>query len=125
MSYSGVLKFRNSYASLDLSIHKEGSAAIANFYSRKRRQGYGSALLREVISFADQNNLKLLLEARPYGPGKHDGNERLVKLYERFGFKVWKQGGKPTQLMIRKKQPEGEATLAATRSTDKTSSERL
>lgn len=97
-----MLKFRNDYASLTLSIHGEGTAAIGNFYSRKRRKGHGSALLKEVISFADQNNLKLLLNAQPYGPGRHDDNEHLVKLYERFGFKVWKQGGKPTQLMVRK-----------------------
>jgi len=102
MDYSGVLIFRNEFASLRLIIHGEGSAAISDFYSRKRRKGYGSSLLKEVISFADQNNLFLLLEARPYGPGKNNDNTHLVKLYERFGFKVHSIGRKPTQLMIRK-----------------------
>jgi ribosomal-protein-alanine N-acetyltransferase len=47
-----------------------------------RRQGYGTVLLQELISFARNNGIKALtLEVR-------EGNHNAISFYTRFGFKT-------------------------------------
>jgi GNAT superfamily N-acetyltransferase len=49
-----------------------------------RRQGSGSAFMQELVDYADENNLKLVLTAAGDFGGSKTGQ---MRLYKRFGFK--------------------------------------
>lgn len=98
-----ALKFNNEWASADLIIWSQkdrcainykgrAQATIGNFYSRKRRCGYGSDVMRQICEFADDNNIQIGMGVDPYGPGITEENyyekrNERIAFYKKFGFK--------------------------------------
>jgi ribosomal protein S18 acetylase RimI-like enzyme len=70
------------------------------------RQGYGTKLMTEICSDADEEQVKLCLFAAPYGHEQGMNHQQLQRWYERFGFEVYPlRKRERAKLMIRK--PKG------------------
>lgn len=67
----------------------DGEYVLINVYSRDRGKGHGSGLMERVIEYADRNQIRLKLIARPYktvARGDILSSEALVDFYRRYGF---------------------------------------
>lgn len=53
-----------------------------------RERGVGTVLMRRVLFLADAQGKPVRLKARPIGTTSIDALERLVRYYERLGFRV-------------------------------------
>lgn len=80
---------RHGSASAKIHDWGNGRASLSNVYSRTRRRGDGSKLMRKVVKFADKNELTLTTSAEPYGPHTSiDDAWWLVEFYKKFGFRT-------------------------------------
>lgn len=97
-----TVKFKNEFASALLVVWDNSSATISNLYSRKRRYGFGTEVIKQIVEFADNNNLRLILKAEEYGRYAKPDNSKLTKFYEKFGFVLlFHENGKPSPIMMR------------------------
>ena len=76
-------------ADVRLYLTNQGDLKIDNIRvpKEKRKQGIGSAIMNEIVSFADQNGFRLVLTTAtkdPYVGTTSSG--RLKKFYKRFDF---------------------------------------
>lgn len=74
-------------AKLGLSLTLQGALRVDMMQMRARGEGKGSALMKEIVAFADRHGLRT--ELTPAVPDDNLGTTsraRLVKFYKRFGF---------------------------------------
>lgn len=87
MSTKGI---RISFESASASIKEvNGEHMLVNVYARDRGKGHASGLMDRVIYYADKNQLRLKLIARPYktvARGDVLSPEALVEFYRKYGF---------------------------------------
>lgn len=87
MSYDNYVEFHHQSASCEVFLDN-GVGLVHRVYSKDRGRGQGSALLRRVTEWADENGLELFLRAQAYGHPVQTilDNNQLIKFYEKFGF---------------------------------------
>lgn len=80
----------SKYGLENLSLYDRGNDIVLNMIAvpkEKQKQGIGTKVMEELVSFADESGKRILLS-----PGLKDSNfgttsrSRLVKFYKRFGF---------------------------------------
>lgn len=82
---------------MSLPAHMRGRVReVFDLKSEEQRKGHASALMRKVCAEADSESRVLMLMVN-----KDDGNEALVKFYQRFGFRPTKDGYEPPIVMLR------------------------
>lgn len=83
-----TIRFRHEGASLkiDRVPPSKNTYTIRNFWSQRKRQGHGQAVLKLTTDFADEHGLTLLLVAQRYGRGGMT-DEQLRDFYHRNGFR--------------------------------------
>lgn len=60
--------------------------AMIEIKSEYRKTGIGTLVMKDIISWADQNNIWLTLSVADKSKGGATSRSRLVKFYKRFGF---------------------------------------
>lgn len=75
-------------ATAKMTIWDKESATIADLFARERQQGHATKLMEAICTYADENNIDILLTAKRYGHPIGPTTLRLVKFYEKFGFEV-------------------------------------
>lgn len=85
--FDGYHEFHYGEASCEVHLD-EGVGVVLRVYSKVRSRGHAKGLLREVIEWADENNVELRLHARAYGGPVQTmlDNNQLVQFYKSFGF---------------------------------------
>ena len=80
-------------ADLDYSGDNRWTITMINVPSKVRKQGYGSKLLTQIITDADDEDVTLILYPTPSG-GTYGGlkYKALVRWYERYGFVMLDSG---------------------------------
>lgn len=88
MTPRGTLTFRHAGASARLVPLDKFNYAVSNVWSKTRHQGHASAVMHEIIQYADDHELTLRLVVQAYGrPDKTSlDNFGLVIFYQKFGF---------------------------------------
>jgi len=82
------IKFENDFASVDLIIWRGSKATVANLYSRKRKQGYATDVMLQLIEFADDNQIRLGTNVESYGPGASPERTKMLQtFYKELGFR--------------------------------------
>lgn len=81
------IDFNHDSASATLTLW-EGSrfATLNNLESTDRMKGHATALLDDIVRFADASGLTVYLQSMAYGEEPRIPDLQLVSLYERFGF---------------------------------------
>lgn len=64
-----------------------------------RERGVGTVLMRRVIFLADAQGKPVRLKARPIGTTSPDALERLVRYYERLGFRVTRREASAAEMV--------------------------
>lgn len=94
MCKSHIIKFKNEFASAEVYLMENGKARIRSVYSTKRKKGYASSILQEVVDYADEKELNLYLVVQRYGrPTNALSNDELEQFYAKFGFERLKHKG--------------------------------
>jgi hypothetical protein len=95
-----TIRFRYQSASAKLERIESNLYSLRNVWAQKKGCGHGIGVLREVVHFADEHDIALVLVAQPYGRGglNHD---QLFDLYTRMGFQKL-AGTRTLQHMIRR-----------------------
>lgn len=67
----------------------DGRSTLAGLQADERNKGHASGLMEELIKVFDEEQLTVLLDAKPFGRRK-DGltTQQLAKFYEKYGFVV-------------------------------------
>jgi GNAT superfamily N-acetyltransferase len=100
--------FKLESASLTLHFEDDGTAKLTNLISQQQGQGHATALMIEVMAFADANRIPVWLEVQRYGnPREGLDNNALIRFYERFGFELTSDLSRP-RIMTREPLLEGE-----------------
>jgi len=79
-----ILKFSESRTSFSIDI-----VSVPAAY---RNRGIGTLLIRHVLSLADAMQKDVMVSARPIGTSNEETLQRLVRYYERFGFREFDRG---------------------------------
>ncbi len=82
-----TIRFRHVSATATVNLVDPKLGFLNSVYSRVRREGHATALMNQVIAWADENEVMLLLTAQTYGSESTLSNQALVEFYRRFGFK--------------------------------------
>lgn len=88
-------------ASVSVKHVNAGRYRLANLYSVVPNQGHATALLNEIIEWAEAEHIDLELNARPYrvGEGHKPDVKSLILFYNKFGFEV--ESTDPKIFMVR------------------------
>lgn len=98
-----TIKFKHETAQVQLIVWENGDATVSALYSKERKQGHATALMQQVVEYADERNMRLILDAQQFGHPIGPDNSYLVAFYERFGFMVVNPRGR-IKTMIRASQ---------------------
>lgn len=80
--------FMNKGATATINMVGPRLGILAGLYSRNRRQGEATELLQQMVAWADERDVVLILTAQGYGRGRIMDNHDLVRFYEKFGFRL-------------------------------------
>jgi len=80
------LETKYNLQTLDLFTGKDGTIELSSIVVNKedRKSGTGSAVMQELIKFADANSSRIVLD--PSNDLGGSSRSRLVKFYKQFGF---------------------------------------
>lgn len=82
-----TIGFHFEQASASLTIWDDGSATLSSVYSRIRNKGHGNRLMRVITEYADANDIRVKLMARPYHAKGLD-RIQLINFYHNHGFRA-------------------------------------
>jgi predicted GNAT family acetyltransferase len=83
----------SDYACLKYSEGKSSFAIdIVDVPASSRKQGIGTMLIEHVLVMANSMKKDVYVTARPFYSASQENIERLVRYYERFGFRVYDRG---------------------------------
>jgi hypothetical protein len=82
---SNFLKNKYDLKKLYLSENLN-EVSINNIIVNNKNNGIGSAIIQEIIDYADKNNKKVLLNAEVNKAEGTTSKNRLIKFYKRFSF---------------------------------------
>lgn len=82
------IEFQHKSASAKVQMISNELGALIRVYSKIRNAGEGAELMRSVTTWADINNVTLILTAQGYGPRGILTNEQLVQFYGNHGFRI-------------------------------------
>lgn len=83
-----ILVFVHEEASAKLTPLEPNVYILSNVWSKTRRRGYATGVMRKVVKHADENNLILVLRVQRYGSPHQPAmnNHQLERFYAHFGF---------------------------------------
>lgn len=100
-----IIGLKYESATADLSIWGDGTATVMRVYSRYRRLGHATGLMKEVCTYADDMGLTLVLIAWPFKAERNClTKERLVPFYQKFGFEPGDHDALVGTYMVRQPQ---------------------
>ena len=99
------MDFRFGNATCKLTEHGDGNADLTHVYSKDRGRGQATQLLRLVMEYVDEKNLRVYLRVRGYGGPVNTmlSNQQLVLFYEKFGFRIQNDVEHPVMVRPRTK----------------------
>ena len=83
---------------------RERYVTIGSLYAEQPGEGHGSKLLGIVLKTLDLVGLEARLTAAPFGH-QHLSRECLVRLYRKFGFKVYRVSPKYGTVYLSRPKP--------------------
>lgn len=88
--------FKLQSAQVTLHFEEGDTARLTGLFSKEPGRGHASALMTEVMNYADKHELSLYLEVQRFGD-PHWGldNLQLISFYERFGFDLVNDDRRP------------------------------
>lgn len=91
-SYFRIFEDIKKLAEIDVIDINPFSSLVSRVFVplEKRSSGIGSSLLKEVTDDADKECITLLVDPRPYFDRSREAYKKLIKFYEKAGFKVQK-----------------------------------
>lgn len=97
-----TIKFIYESAAVRFHDWGDGTANLGHLYSKSRRKGHASELMKRVMYYADQHGLETYLTVEPYGRIPGMNKKQLLAFYRKFGFRVRVKG--PLVIMGRTSQ---------------------
>lgn len=97
------LHFRFEGASAKLVKQNRTLAVLSTLYSTKLGQGHATQVVQNIVDYADDHELRLILIASPFGYSSSfpvPDVYRLTAFYQKFGFE-FDNGSRPPHLMTR------------------------
>lgn len=79
---------RHESATVKLVHWNKDVVSLTNLYSKERRKGHATELMKIVCQLADNEGFLLQLVPGRYGHPIGPDNAVLIKFYESFGFKL-------------------------------------
>lgn len=81
-------KYESASAKLEELGPAKTTYSLRNLFSRSRGQGHAKGVMQQIVQYADDNNITILLVIQRYGykDKKALDNSQLKAFYEKFGF---------------------------------------
>lgn len=84
-----VINFSHGGASCKLVPWDQDVYILMSLWSKFRGEGHASALMAEVINWADEHRATIFLGVQRYGPPREGmNNAELIQFYSRYGFVI-------------------------------------
>lgn len=95
-----TMTFRYGQSSAYLFQLTNDTYAVSNVFSKVRRQGHATGVMRLITDYADTYGITLYLVVQRYGNPRWDhlDNLQLIEFYKKFGFEV-KDEKKPVSMV--------------------------
>lgn len=83
-----IVKFQHESASAQFQYVDKDVVFLNNLWSEERGQGHASELMNKIVTYADQNQLTIIIIAQRYGNPNRSAlnNRQLEEFYVKFGF---------------------------------------